>query len=250
MTQDQIDAAGYTKLTQIKFDSDSQHATVSAPADLTNVSVINDEHFKDYSYYYQLGMYDFVPITDSLDSYEDVDTGDALVASDDYFYSKLKPSEKDDGTVISDSVNEYQFVMNVISFQNKTQSVFETIHDGETVMAFKSPAAMSAVGMTFKNVQMQKESSSVKYYRKAMNTSGEFLDKDGNVTADSSQAAIEAVTNNLGASPFRRVTEGDPNNNNIYIVFTVPTEIEDTVWSDPPEPTTAAGAPRPTMPPE
>lgn len=240
---------GYTKLTKIIFDSDDKHSKPVLQSG--NVSVINDEHFKDYSYYYQLGMYTFDPITNPEDH--------GLTSDSKYFYSRLNKMTGSSGATISDSVNEYQFVMNVVSFMDNAQNTDNKIDcpvsddegnapaDTEVFSAFKSPAAMSSVGMTLKNVQMQKESRSVKYYRKVLDSDGNQLDKDGKVIVPGSAAipAIEAVTNNLGVSPFRRETDGYLNaegekSNNIYMIFTVPTEIMDTEWNDA-QPATAGG---------
>ncbi len=241
MSGDEIKDAGYTQVRKVTYGTydgvDFPNSTVSLISE--NVSVINDEHFKDYSYYYQLGMYTFDPITNPADY------GLTEDANAKYFYSRLNKMLDASSSVISDSVNEYQFVVNVVSFNNEKDDsgafvnktdVSYTVGEGtsavtENFTAFRSPAAMSSVGMTLKNVQLQKKNSSeaVKYYRIKLNEDGKMLDTDGNVIASGGTPAIEAVTSNLRADPFRRITEGT--SNDIYMIFTVPTEINDTEWN-------------------
>ncbi|MCM1132331.1 MAG: prepilin-type N-terminal cleavage/methylation domain-containing protein [Ruminococcus flavefaciens] len=228
--QEMIDM-GYTPLTKIIYDDATfNHSTVNRISDR---QVVNDEHFKDYSYYYQLGMNTFEPITD-LSAYSP-----ALPESEKFFYSRITAMTDSSDNLFSDSVNEYQFVVNIVSFMNDdkdgdgildnkidctyTKTLLDGSEETENVVVFKSPAAMSSVGMTFKNVQMQKESKAVKYYRKKLNS-------DGTVATEDGHTIIEAVTNNLGSAPFKRITDGTENN--IYIIFTVPSEIQDTEWQN------------------
>lgn len=229
MTDEQIKAAGYTLLNEITYDDVTFKHSVPSIV-LSNVPVINEEHFKDYSYYYQLGMNTFEPIP-NVSGYTP-----ALPESDKFFYNRITAMKDSADNIFSDNVNEYQFVVNIVSFlnndvNNKINCTYsETLGDGtvvsEDVTVFKSPAAMSSVGMTFKNVQMQKESKSVKYYRKKLNEDGSIATEDGNIV-------IEPVTNNLGSAPFQRITDGTENN--IYMIFTVPNEIKDTEWENIPE---------------
>lgn len=200
-----------------------------------NIHVINDEHFKDYSYYYRLGMYTFDPIKDSLDSYS------GLTEDSSYFYSSLNQMMKN-GSEISDGFDGYQVVMNVVSFtnedndndgkyDNKINSV-HTIGSGvsattEDLIAFRSPAAMNSVGITFKNVQLQKSTGNVvSYYRKKL-----IEKEDGSyaVETENGKPLIESVRNNDTPDPFRRITAGT--SDNIYMIFTVPSEIMDTEWN-------------------
>ncbi|MDE6789767.1 MAG: prepilin-type N-terminal cleavage/methylation domain-containing protein [Ruminococcus sp.] len=227
-TKSDAEKATYTELQRLNYNSSFPHSTVTIKT--SNRPVINDEHFKDYSYYYKLGTATFDPITDpTVYSIEADTTGK-------YFYSRISDVTNTSGEAL-DSVSEYQFVVNVVSFTNDDKdadgnydnklSYMYTDADGkdQTVNIFKSPAAMSSVGMTFKNAQMQKESKAVKYHRKKLNS-------DGSVATEDGQPIIEPVTRNLGASPFKRVKDSYGNTDNIYIIFTVPTEIEDTEWKD------------------
>lgn len=240
MSGDEIKDAGYTQVKKMTYGTyngmNFPNATVTL--EKADISVINDEHFKDYSYYYQLGMYTFDPITNPADY------GLAEDINAKFFYSRLNKMLDASNAVLSDAVNEYQFVVNVVSFNNEQDDTGAfvnkidasyTVGEGddvttENITVFRSPAAMSSVGMTLKNVQLQKRTSSeaVKYYRISLNEEGKPLDADGNEITDGSTPAIEAVTSNLRADPFRRITEGT--SNDIYIIFTVPTEINDTEW--------------------
>lgn len=229
-TKSDAEKATYTELKRLYYDASFPHSDVNIKT--ANRPVINDEHFKDYSYYYKLGSATFDPITDpTVYSIEADTTGK-------YFYSRISDVTNTSGEAL-DSVSEYQFVVNVVSFTNDDKdedgnydnklSYMYTDEEGndQTVNIFKSPAAMSSVGMTFKNAQMQKESQAVRYYRKKLNSDGSEATEDG-------QPIIEAVTRNLGASPFKRIKDGYGGTDNIYIIFTVPTEIEDTKWVEPP----------------
>lgn len=241
MSGDDIKDAGYIQVEKRTYGSyngiNFPNATVTL--EKGDVSVINDEHFKDYSYYYQLGMYTFDPITNPTE------VGLTEDADAKFFYSRLNKMLDASNAVISDSVNEYQFVINVVSFNNEQDdagafvnkiNTSYTIGEGDSAVtenftAFRSPAAMNSIGMTLKNVQLQKKNSSeaIKYYRIRLNEEGKQLDADGNEVAVGGVPAIEAVTSNLRADPFKRITEGT--SNDIYMIFTVPTEINDTEWN-------------------
>lgn len=188
-----------------------------------NIHVINDEHFKDYSYYYRLGMYTFDPIPDSSDE------------NARYFYSSLNHMMKN-GSEISDGINKYQVVMNVVSFMPEEKDGLESKKDytytddsgnDVTVPSFRSPAAMNSVGITFKNVQLQTSTGKVvSYYRKKL-----IQKEDGSyaVETENGKPLIESVRNNDTPDPFRRITDGT--SDNIYMIFTVPSEIMDTEWN-------------------
>lgn len=227
-TKSEAERATYTELKRLHYDSSFPHSDVNVKT--ANRPVINDEHFKDYSYYYKLGSATFDPITDPTVYGIEADT------TGKYFYSRISDVTNASGEAL-DSVSEYQFVVNVVSFTNDDKdadgnydnklSYMYTDEDGkdQTVNIFKSPAAMSSVGMTFKNAQMQKESQAVRYYRKKLNSDGSEATEDGH-------SIIEPVTRNLGASPFKRIKDSYGGTDNIYIIFTVPTEIMDTEWKD------------------
>lgn len=247
MTDDEKEA-NYIKCEARRYDG-VNFKEASIKSSILNTPVINDEHFKDYSYYYKLGMYTFDPIKDSLDAYSD------LTEDSNYFYSRLNKMIKN-GSEISDGLDGYQVVMNVVSFtnedknkdnkyDNKIKSV-HTIGEGslattEDLIAFKSPAAMNSIGITFKNVQLQKSKGNVvSYYRKKLekNEAGNYVEK-----TEDGKTLIEPVRNDDTPDPFRRITDGT--SDNIYIIFTVPSEIMDTKWEDstPSEPEPEDGNP-------
>ena len=102
--------------------------------------------------------------------------------------------------------------------------------------------------MTLKNAEMQ--DNAIKFYRIKRNASGDPEKEDDGVTDK-----IEKVTNQLGVSAFREITDSyygsdDARGNNIYIVYTVPSEIKDTEWTDMndmPTTTTPGGFPPPPL---
>lgn len=235
-TEQQMREAGYTVLNEIDFPTDDRHAKVDISSQ--DISVINDEHFKDYSYYYQLGIYSFDPDTDVYSSMTSDEKKAYDKVSSKYFYSRLNQVTDSGGNVIDGGVSEYQLVMNVVSYMSENKDKIPckknyTYKNAENIdvsaTAFSSPAAMNSIGMTLKNAQLQKTSKSVKYYRKVLDSAGDVLNTDGDkYDGTNGTPAIEAVTNNLGANPFRRITGGT--SKNIYIIFTVPSEIMDTEW--------------------
>ncbi|MDE7363352.1 MAG: type II secretion system GspH family protein [Ruminococcus sp.] len=198
-----------------------------------DIDVINPENFEEYSYYYRLGMNTFEPISDFYD------TESAKV-----FYSALK---------INDSVTPsmYNFPISIVTYrnlnsinkENKVEDYTYTKEDGLTTVdtkAFGSPSAMSSLGISFKNAQMQKNERTIKFYRKATKIEyGKKLDGSDDLTTivsvDETDAdgkiKIEPVTRNYVTEPFELIKDGYTGaKNNIYFVYTIPDEINDTEW--------------------
>lgn len=203
-----------------------------------NVDVINPENFKEYNYYYKLGMHTFEPI----DKFSD----------DKVFYSALKKAEN------SITPNMYNFPLSVVTYRKlnykNQQNNLKTTTDG--YLAFGSPAAMSSMGLSFKNAQMQKDERTVKFYREAIEFKYEQKDKkdaygnliyesDGSVAKeddldriksvvkknDKNETELEAVTRNYVAEPFEFIDEYYNYTDNIYIVYSIPDEVNDTVFN-------------------
>lgn len=246
-TEDQITAAGYSQVEKRTYDGiNFNHASVTVRA--RNKSVINDEHFEDYSYYYKLGMQTFSPIT-NLSEYTPLDGEPAIVESPNakYFYSAITSMKDSLNSPFSTDPSIEQFVVNVVSFMNDSadNKIDCKYHEGdadeEAVTVFKSPSNMSSVGMTLKNAEMH--DNAIKFYRIKRDASGDPEKDDDGVTDK-----IEKVINQLGVSAFREITDtyygpDDARGNNIYIVYAVSSEIKDTEWEDISDmpPTTAPG---------
>ncbi len=253
MTEEEKELA-YIKCESKEYDETKGFPEASIKSRTENVSVINDEHFKDYSYYYKLGMYTFDPDHDVYSYMTEDEQKNYDKVQEKYFYSRLNRMKNSSGAIINDGIGEYQLVMNIVSYmseeKDKIQSVKNYTYEDDlgndvAVSSFRSPAAMNSVGITFKNVQLQEQGNVVSYYRIKFDNDGDKLDVNGNKIPSgdiTTKPDIEPVRNSDTPDPFRRVTEGT--SDNIYMIFTVPSEIMDTEWKDltpsepAPEPTT------------
>lgn len=213
-----------------------------------DVDVINPENFEEYSYYYKLGMCTFEPLPDNYFSYEDTTS---VQEKSKFFYSALKETEN------SIKPSEYNFPISIVTYrnlnsinkENKMEDYTYTKEDGLTTVdtkAFGSPSAMSSLGLSFKNAQMQKNERTIKFYRKSTKiVYGKIKDSEGNdtdvddltkivsvdETDDNGKIKIEPVTRNYVKEPFELIKDSYTGaKNNIYIVYTIPDEINDTEW--------------------
>lgn len=220
------------------------------------ISVINPEHYQNYSYYYKLGMYSLEPVSDSdlqvdpaNNQYIPVGETDPLPIDPyaNYYYSQLQPLAI---TSLSDPdmINENRFTLNVVAYQkddtssnlfNVTQN--DPVSGGTiTVPVFKSPACMNSTSMAFINVieASKVETTNKKnytYYRlKQQNKeatsavgAGKYLDKDGH-DATVQDAVVEKIEiYDTAFSEKISQAAAHANSNNIYIIYAVPSEIED-----------------------
>lgn len=226
------------------------------------ISVINTEHYQNYSYYYKLGMYSLEPVSDSalqvaVASNQYIPVGGTaplpIDPNADYYYSEFQPLPITSTGFDPDAVSANHFALNVVAYQkNDTSSnLFNVEQDDpvsggkKTVPVFRSPASMNSTSMALLNViEASKLETSYKkshtYYRvKQQNKeassavpAGEYLDKDDKKVTDIKDAEIEKIQLAKGIYDFafaHKVSQATAhaNSNNIYIIYAVPSEIED-----------------------
>lgn len=208
--------------------------TADLDPDYTNIPVINPEHFKDYCYYYKYDFQEFKPITDDdAQSY-------GLETSSRYYYSRVVPREKSGVNMLLDSVNDIGMVLNIVAYQdnakgnNKFDITYEAA-DGTDVSTsvFRSPAYMDTVSMTFQNAIKQDKALSfysVKRYKDEDSANDVMSPDTGKAYLTSGEPAI--VNIDLSNQFLHTAATGDAaKNDNIYIIYAVPSEIEDTEWT-------------------
>lgn len=224
------------------------------------ISVINPEHYQNYSYYYKLGMYSLEPVPDSelqkdpsTNQYLDL-AGNPLPVDPnaDYYYSQLQPLPVA-SAADPDMVSEDHFTLNVVAYQkndtssnmfNVTQTVPGVAGGTKIVPVFRSPAYMDSTSMALLNViEASKIETTIKknhtYYRMKQKNketgagvpAGSYLD-DKDKAVSKEDAAIEEINLASGIYDFafaHKVSQAPAhaNSNNIYIVYAVPSEIED-----------------------
>lgn len=219
-----------------KYNGWFYHSNVTLES--SNVDVINPDNFKEYNYYYSLGMNTFEPISSGFDTER----------SKSYYYSALKRVNT------SLTASEYNFPLTIVTYNDKqnlpagvdytinhTYTNDETLVDEDTI-AFISPAAMSSLGISFKNVQMQENTRTIKFYREQIEIKYQDNDPTKDIisvvkTDDEGKVLIDPVEKNLTAKSFQLINDGYPLTvggtdltDNIYFVYTIPDEINDTEW--------------------
>ncbi len=218
------------------------------------VQVINSEHFANYSYYYQLGLFNLEPIPNS-DLEVDPSTNqykEATIEADgsvtvgaplpidsnaNYYYSRLNPINL---VSVSDptKVKPSRFCMNVVAYETKgtTSNMFHVSPDGVSVIpVFRSPAYMSSSSMALINaIEASKDTGHAnRYYRvKQKDETGELLGDDNLPIAPGGDPGIELISLKKGYYdlPFIQRTSNSvdhKNSSNIYIIYAVPSEIDD-----------------------
>lgn len=214
------------------------HATAILDTSYTDKPVLNEEHFKEYSYYYKYDFQEFKPITD-IEKYgiSDKDKKDSK-----FYYSQLVPRTKNSVDMLLDSVSDIGLVINVVAYQNnaKGNNKIDTTYtvpgaSSENVTIFKSPAYMDTVSMTFQNAI--KQDKTLSFYR--IDRMEDEKEHDGDpMTENVGKAKVvdDKITFKSGtgystAQSMHTIATGDAEkNDNIYIIYAVPSEIEDTEW--------------------
>ena len=223
--------------------------TADLDPNYTNVPVINPEHFENYSYYYKYDFQEFKPIADSdLSNYSpEPESGSK------YYYSQLVPRTKNGADMILNSISDIGMVLNIVAYQNDAKgnnkiNVSYEADDGSTVNApiFKSPAYMDTVSMTFQNAIKQDKTMS--FYRidreedtdntsAFSNDTGKIKMTDDKISLDSNgiEYANKQFIHIVASGDASMIDDSTPNDN-IYIIYAVPSEIEDTEWNQEIEP--------------
>lgn len=235
----------YTKLDgSVELISDSAISLIS-----DNVPVINPEHFEDYCYYYSKGFMDLVPITNSSipernpGNYKD---GETPISNDgDGYYSAIAPITYDDAGVIKPMEIKAgeNFAINVTSYQvdkkKGTSNMEKVTYTGDvtgvdrTVPVFWSPAHLTTSSMALVNVMKASETNAVICCRAVRDEFGAQVRVPDPETGTMKAQFAPVVPADLPTSAYMEYkptyTESDGLTDNLYIVYIVPEEINDTV---------------------
>lgn len=215
------------------------HSSVTPISGSANVSVINEEHFRDYSYYYQLGLYDFNGVPDSeLGDYEHEGAVMEPDRNAKFYYSQLVERTKDGTDPLQFKPSERQFSLNVVSYQTKNgeKGMYRANHgtgpEARLATLFKSPANMSTVSMTFQNVINAKEADSnskrATYYQVEQVTLEEVAPKPESGKGIVKDGVVNMVPISYTSTPFSYFPADDGAEIDVvYIIYTLPDEIFD-----------------------
>lgn len=229
----------YTKTDgTVELISDSTVTAVSV-----NNPVINPEHFEDYCYYYSKGFMDLAPITDpSIPERNTANytVGDNPISNEgDGYYSAIVPITYDDAGVTKnlEITNGRNFALNVTSYQvdkKKGTSNMEKVTYTDavgaesTVPVFWSPAHLTTASMALVNVMKASETNEVICCRAMRDpNTGAQIKEDGKGKFEPVKPADLPTSAYMEYKPT--YTEADGLTDNIYIVYIVPEEINDTV---------------------
>lgn len=196
-----------------------------------NKKVINEEHLEEYSYYYNTGFYNLDSI-DEPDMYSATDgSGKSYAPTNRDYYSTLYPimyeadhdGVRDDPLTMNTLSNE-NLCINVVAYQNGNKEFANhELADGsvELVPVFLSPSHLTATSMSLINVIGTHDVNTPVYVRLKRKSDG-TLDKNGTKIQFRNQMTPEAL-------PYAVYTaDASFNDGNIYIVFIMPDEINDT----------------------
>ncbi len=190
-----------------------------------NSPVINDEHFEEYSYYYNKDYFTLDPIV-SPDNYSD-SIGTSFAPSKREYYSRLNS--------ISDHYNTMgeSLCINVISYLkgNKVTGVEHKISEGVTennLVLFKSPSQINSASMALPNVRKCTEEGEVICVRPNRDASTGAIVKDSFTTSSAGAADNDAGLPYLEFTPAYTGADAAYITDNIYIVYIMPEEIFDT----------------------
>lgn len=174
-----------------------------------NREVINKEHFRDYTYYYNLGFATLDPISD-LDLFS-AGEGVSLESNPREYYNQIV--EKG-----SWGVDTKKFCINVIAYKdgNKVDASYDEDGSGPedaiNVPLFKSPAHLTAASMALPNMQK------IPFAQKTTNAEGE----------EKIQIPSAKAHESTYICPIKEFSCTDDPDGNIYIIFVSPEEIYDT----------------------
>lgn len=219
----------------------------SVSAVSTDVPVINPEHFQNYCYYYSKGFMDLVPITNpgiperNPNNYT---SDDVAISNDgDGYYSAIVPITYDEAGVTKnlEIKNGVNFAINVTSYKiddkKATSNMKMVTYSGDpsgdqTVPVFWSPAHLTTASMALVNVMKASESSEVICCRAVRDNAGAPKKEMNDETGKMEIMYEPVVPADLPTSAYMEYKPTyDGVTDNIYIVYIVPEEINDTVIS-------------------
>jgi prepilin-type N-terminal cleavage/methylation domain-containing protein len=218
-----------------------KHSVVTAPAAQTNVKVINPEHFKDFSYYYQIGDFSF----DSLKPADITNYG--LSDPGDGYYSMLNRLGSGFSTSTSNSKQWFQLCTVTYQNNNKGNNMIEATNSetSEKAKVFLSPSYMNMSGSYLINGALSTFANKTDYYRysRAYGTKDKKDDAGKYTYAESDTeksqpliAPIKLDDDNGKSSPMSSVfthykakLAAGSESDNIYFIYVVPREVNNNV---------------------
>lgn len=210
-----------------------EHQYTVASAIQQNKKIVNEEHLEDYSYYYNTGFFSLNNLDDPTKYVSPIDSTKSFAPTNRTYYSRLYPIlyEKDHDGLVDDpltmnTVSNENLCVNVVAYQKgNMEFVNHTLDDGsiEQLPVFLSPSHLTATSMSLINLIGTHDSENTIYVRIKRLANGDEDKKDGNLQFE-----------NVTASKFEgeryliRNADDTFNDGNVYIVFIMPDEINDT----------------------
>lgn len=197
----------------------------------TDKKVVNDEHLEEYGYYYNTGFFTFDNL-DNPDAYTDISgAGKSYAPTSKLYYSRLYPIMYDstnDGVLNEElqmntnSGSMYNLCINVVAFQKGNMEYAEHEKDDgstEKIPVFQSPAQLTSTSMSLINVIDAEQSDNPVYVR---------FDRNNDTGVVREVGGKKQFVNELHAGNPYSVYNSNDNDGNVYVVFIMPDEINDT----------------------
>lgn len=242
--QGQIYESIYNFMAGEVFETKDEHGNVTGtpiniPPIITSLqndkAVINEEHFEDYSYFYNTGFYTLDSIKDPSAYISDSDPTKSFASQNKVYYSSLNPImydvDKDgspDTPLTMNTINNENLCVNVVAFKNDQPDNMEIVthnkSDGtsEKIPVFRSPSQLTATSMSLINVIGTHDINTPVYVRLKRKTDGsEDRKPDGSI-----QFVNQMTPECLPYEIFD--IDASYDDGNIYIVYILPEEINDT----------------------
>lgn len=240
------------------FDGTFKHAEITGP--VSNALAVNPEHFRHYSYYYKLGYYEFIPVSDRtvIKGYPEAESGvykSSLITkadgtsnlykktggaidikgnnSLDFYYKELIPMRDNTGTEMQ--INAFSFAVTMVAYPNDSKgnnkvNCTKTVTDPTDsstedvpTSIFKSPCYMATSSMTMINTTTSVVNDSV---LGLINTTAYMKDQEvgGAVKAGSDLLSVQAQD-----TAYSRYAASMPNpsqnTSNIFFIYIAPSEV-------------------------
>lgn len=186
--------------------------------------VINPEHFVDYNYYYNIGFCNLVPIPDLAERCP------SLSAERLSYYSRLVPMLDNEGNELEvDESTGRNLTINVVAYKNVPGEVFKEDTEykidestSKNITVFKSPCRMSTSSMALINALKANEEGYISNFR----LKRKIEDGSPQLT-DGGKRQFEKIEKVDEGNTFHIMNPASAANDNIYIVYILPNEIND-----------------------
>lgn len=175
--------------------------------------VLNPEHFEDYSFYYKAGYYNLEPIASADNRPEN------------YKSHLVEMTDKDGNVLQNGRPNAFNFSMSVVAYGTENgANANATDGDASTEPEFEYPARMDTVSMAFINII--NSANTIQYYRQKYDVDPITSAVTPAFDAVNHLPVFETV-NSTSLFKYYKPADIADNNDNIYIVFINPSEVND-----------------------